>query len=308
MLSAPDEAQVRIATRVPYRPSSYKRALLDVAPGGVLRVNSVGGDFLLPKAADEPLLLVAGGIGITPFVAQLSSAAADRDVVLVYAAPASADLAFLDEVAAFPGVVVTADEPAELPAGWRWVRGAAVTEQVLAAAAPDLAGAGCTCPVRRRWSPRYAGRPAGWAPVPCVPTPSPGTDSDPARPCGCELPHSCATQGPADAVALSDTETLPELPAGALNERDTDGFTNPTEPTTATVETHSRTCTCVDRRRPGRRGRDRRSPAGLDRRRAGRRRRHRSARADLDRATPVPHAAAVRAADDDTRCPASSCP
>jgi ferredoxin-NADP reductase len=138
VLSTPDEPQVRIATRVPEVRSSYKDALLDLAPGSALRVGSVGGDFLLPKDATEPLLLVAGGIGITPFVAQLS-AAAGRDVTVVYAAPSAGDLAYLGAAAAvFPGVAVTPDEPAELPEGWRWVRGTAVSGPVLAEAVPDI--------------------------------------------------------------------------------------------------------------------------------------------------------------------------
>ena len=70
--------------------SSYKKALAQVSAGDALAVTGVWGDFLLPKKPGSPVLMVAAGIGITPFVSQLRHArlaGEDRDIVLVYVAP-----------------------------------------------------------------------------------------------------------------------------------------------------------------------------------------------------------------------------
>ena len=54
--------------------SSYKRALAEVTAGSDLAVTGVWGDFVLPKRTGAPVLMVAAGIGITPFVSQLRHA------------------------------------------------------------------------------------------------------------------------------------------------------------------------------------------------------------------------------------------
>ena len=77
------------------------------------------GDFLLPRA-ETPVLMVAAGIGVTPFVSQLRQlqlTGQQRDVVLVYVASSSSELAFRDELAATGArvVVFTRDEPTDLP-------------------------------------------------------------------------------------------------------------------------------------------------------------------------------------------------
>lgn len=55
--------------------SSWKRALSQAVPGDRLRVTQIGGDFFPPHALVGPMLFVAQGVGITPFVAYLSDAA-----------------------------------------------------------------------------------------------------------------------------------------------------------------------------------------------------------------------------------------
>ena len=54
--------------------SSYKKALAEVQPGDALAITGVWGDFLLPKRDAAPILMVAAGIGVTPFVSQLRHA------------------------------------------------------------------------------------------------------------------------------------------------------------------------------------------------------------------------------------------
>ena len=80
--------------------SSAKRSLLALAPGDELTATTVGGDFVLPRDPATPVLLIAAGIGITPYLAQLAAAApaGDRDVVLLYLAKNAAELAYAEEL------------------------------------------------------------------------------------------------------------------------------------------------------------------------------------------------------------------
>lgn len=141
--SASGEDELAIALRVPQPCSTYKRALLDLEPGSVLTATAVGGDFLLRRT---PAVLIAGGIGVTPFLSQLRSAGraggATPDVVLVYGVADASAIPYADEIAAtgVAVVIVSPDVPDDLPPGWRHVAAALVTAEVVAAVVPDLAG------------------------------------------------------------------------------------------------------------------------------------------------------------------------
>ncbi|WP_345803223.1 flavodoxin reductase [Microbacterium sp. AZCO] len=124
--------------------SSYKKALAEVQPGGALAVTGVWGDFVLPKRSSAPVLMVAAGIGITPFASQLRHqrlAGDDRDVVLVYVASEASELAFRAELEAsgVPVVVFTRDRPADLPRHWMWAQGVRLDAEGLLRVVPDIA-------------------------------------------------------------------------------------------------------------------------------------------------------------------------
>ncbi|MBS1699621.1 MAG: flavodoxin reductase [Actinobacteria bacterium] len=137
--SAPAELPVvRIAYREADPGSSYKRALGVVQPDDVLTATGVWGDFVLPSR-DVPVLLVAAGIGVTPFVSQLGSAR-HRDAVLVLVASSAQECAYLDELAGSGAriVVVTPDRPERLPDGAEWAGGGRLDATLLSALVPDL--------------------------------------------------------------------------------------------------------------------------------------------------------------------------
>lgn len=142
--SAPEDLpEVRIAFKDGSQ-SSYKKALAAVEPGGTLAVTGVWGDFLLPARPTAPVLMVAAGIGVTPFVSQLRHLAATgqrRDAVLAYVVSGSDELAFRDDIVAsgIPVVVFSPDEPVDLPAGWVWAGPDRVDAEGLLRAVPDLA-------------------------------------------------------------------------------------------------------------------------------------------------------------------------
>lgn len=141
IVSAPSELpRLRIAYRVSpaERGSSFKRALGAAPVGTKLRSTGVWGDFTLP--ARGPLLLVAAGIGITPFVSQvreLSARGMNRDIVLVYVASAAAELAYHADFADHRVIIVTPDDPSPL-ANETWAGGERLTAASLARLVPDL--------------------------------------------------------------------------------------------------------------------------------------------------------------------------
>jgi ferredoxin-NADP reductase len=141
--SAPSDDRITFALTLPSKASSFKQALLELEPGAVVTGTGVGGDFALPKDASEPLLLVAGGIGITPFASQLAHATErgdKRDVVVVYATSAAGELPYRELLERSGArVVLYGPEPTALPAGWVYGGEGRVTGERLAAAVPDAA-------------------------------------------------------------------------------------------------------------------------------------------------------------------------
>jgi glycine betaine catabolism B len=140
--TAPESGEVRFGVRLPDKPSSFKTALMELEPGTTVSATSVGGDFLLPADPERKLLLLAGGIGVTPFVGQLQQAAAEsprRDIVLVSAIASGAELAYGPELAAtgFPVIVVAPDRPATLPPGVIWVEGDGLSAGIAHEHVPD---------------------------------------------------------------------------------------------------------------------------------------------------------------------------
>lgn len=135
------DGEVAFAYRVPPAPSSLKRALGDLVPGAVVEVTAVGGDLLLPRSPGVPVLLVAAGVGVTPFVGMAEQAARERrDTVLVLVQATGDAPPYAGRIAATGvRVVVIGPEPAAaLPAGWEHVAGV-LTADVLATAVPDAA-------------------------------------------------------------------------------------------------------------------------------------------------------------------------
>ena len=139
-VSSPPDASdtMTFALRVPEPASSFKRALLDLPVGSAVQSTGVIGDFLLPRRLSTPVALVAGGIGVTPFLSQLR-AAVGRDAVLVYGVPSGDDVPFVDELAHVRVVLVAPSRPAALPESWTWVEGSGVSADVVRGAVPDLA-------------------------------------------------------------------------------------------------------------------------------------------------------------------------
>lgn len=144
IVSAPEELPVVKVAMRRGSASSYKKALAEAEPGRELSVSGIWGDFVLPRNAETPVLLVAAGIGVTPFVSQLRHlrmSGGARDVVFVYVASGAEELAFREDLerAGIPVIVFTRDEPADLPAHWMWAEGVRLDAEGLRRVVPDLA-------------------------------------------------------------------------------------------------------------------------------------------------------------------------
>ncbi|GAA3590675.1 hypothetical protein GCM10022198_13240 [Klugiella xanthotipulae] len=135
---------VTVAMSIPDRPSSAKAALRDLTPGTTLSATGVWGDYVLPRDTTVPVLLVAGGIGITPCVSQLRADAVRglrRDVVLVYSARSAREFAYANELVecGVPVIAYGPESPQPLPAGWTYGGPGRVTGDLLAETVPGLA-------------------------------------------------------------------------------------------------------------------------------------------------------------------------
>lgn len=63
--SAPSECVIYISTRI--SDSAFKQALNALVPGDTIQAHSLEGDFTWEEETIEPVVLIAGGIGVTPF-------------------------------------------------------------------------------------------------------------------------------------------------------------------------------------------------------------------------------------------------
>ena len=143
--SAPTtDGPLTVALSVPDKPSSFKRAFMALDEGAAVRATGIGGDFMLPRDPATPVVLVAGGIGITPFASQLAhdhELGHDRDVVVVYAVRDNDELGYADllEKSRARVVLVSPSQPADLPQNWTWAGSGRITADLLRSTVADLA-------------------------------------------------------------------------------------------------------------------------------------------------------------------------
>ena len=99
LVSAPFESELVVATRM-REGSAFKRALQTLPEGAGVKLEGPSGELTLDSAG-RPAVLIAGGIGITPFVSILRQATRDessRRLSLIYSNRRPEDAAFLEEL------------------------------------------------------------------------------------------------------------------------------------------------------------------------------------------------------------------
>src|SRR3989344_4470797 len=97
--SSPTEDLVLLASKFYEKPSTFKQALLKMEVGQEIIVSDLAGEFTLPNKLDIKLCFIAGGIGITPFRAQIKFVTDNREVrdaILLFSNKAKEDIVFED--------------------------------------------------------------------------------------------------------------------------------------------------------------------------------------------------------------------
>ena len=88
-----------IATRV--RGSGFKQTLLEMPLGAALEVSEPWGDFVLPHTGRADIVMLAGGIGVTPFRAMAEDAVArslPHDISLIHSNRTPEETPFLKDL------------------------------------------------------------------------------------------------------------------------------------------------------------------------------------------------------------------
>ena len=142
--SAPHEPELLIATRM--RDTAFKRVLGKAPPGTPVEIDGPGGAMVLHEDASRPAVFLAGGIGITPFLAMARDAAHRRlphRIHLFYGNRRPEDAAFLDELSHIENpnwrLVAAMSEAEKSARPWSGERGF-IDRAMLARHLPDLHG------------------------------------------------------------------------------------------------------------------------------------------------------------------------
>jgi ferredoxin-NADP reductase/Na+-transporting NADH:ubiquinone oxidoreductase subunit NqrB len=118
--SAPGEKTVHIGVRMPKNMSTYKTAWANFTAGDTVYAGQVAGSFVLPHDASEKLLLIAGGVGVTPYrsmIKHLIDTNDKRDIVLLYSAKSEEEFMFrqvFDEAQSVGAQVIYVADPSPL--------------------------------------------------------------------------------------------------------------------------------------------------------------------------------------------------
>lgn len=145
MTSAPGDDELRLGIKF-YEPSStFKQTLRELPDNFVITATGTSGGFTLPKDTKMPLLYIAGGIGITPFISHLKTLMKQdqaRDIVLVYSVSSVDELAYKDALIAsgIKVIVVTQSDAAITPPkGWTHANARTMTKELFATYVKDAA-------------------------------------------------------------------------------------------------------------------------------------------------------------------------
>ncbi|MBA3868176.1 MAG: RnfABCDGE type electron transport complex subunit D [Anaerolineae bacterium] len=87
LASSPNEDNLRLGVKFYNQSSSYKRSMLAMEKDSEIVAGQLAGDFVLPRGINQKCVLIAGGIGVTPFrsmIQHLLDINQRRDLVIFY--------------------------------------------------------------------------------------------------------------------------------------------------------------------------------------------------------------------------------
>lgn len=117
--SSPTEPDLMVTTKFANPGSTFKQALRSLKDGTKIEIRGPHGEFTLPEDPQQPLVLLGGGIGITPFRAMVKFATdkgLPTPLTLIYANKIPADIVYHQEFDAWQAhnpnfkVVFTVDQ------------------------------------------------------------------------------------------------------------------------------------------------------------------------------------------------------
>jgi ferredoxin-NADP reductase len=142
--SAPHEGNLMVATRL--RATAFKRTLNSLPLGTELLLQGPYGWMTLPRNSTRPAVLLAGGIGITPFRSLIWNAAqslSPRRILLFYSVRIPEEAAFLEELQEMERynvrykLICTVTQPEKAKTPWQGETGR-ISIQMLSKWIPDL--------------------------------------------------------------------------------------------------------------------------------------------------------------------------
>ena len=142
--SAPYERNLMVAMR--QRATAFKRTLNSLPVGAELLLQGPYGWMTLPKNGARPAVLLAGGIGVTPFRSLIWNATqseSPRRIVLFYSVRVPEEAAFLEELQEMERYngrykfICTVTQPEKMRKPWRGETGR-ISIQMLSKWIPDL--------------------------------------------------------------------------------------------------------------------------------------------------------------------------
>lgn len=142
--SSPTEKDIRMGVKFYPSSSSYKKTLGSMNLGETIVASQRAGDFTLPKNKKQKLVLIAGGIGITPFRSMMKYMVDKQDmrpVTLIYSNKTLSDIAYtniIDQAVSLGmKAVYTLTDTDKLPPVWNGQKGF-INEDMIRTEVPDF--------------------------------------------------------------------------------------------------------------------------------------------------------------------------
>jgi ferredoxin-NADP reductase len=143
--SSPTETNIRMGVKFYDKPSSFKTKLLSMKAGDTLTASQLAGDFVLPEDTSKKLVLVAGGIGVTPFRSMLKyliDKNEKRSVAVLYSCQTVDEIAYRDILAQAEkklgaNIIVTLTKKDKCPPNWKGCVGY-ISAEMVAERIPDF--------------------------------------------------------------------------------------------------------------------------------------------------------------------------
>ncbi len=142
--SSPTEEDLAITVKFYVPSSSYKKELTSLTENKKVVAASLAGDFTIENDLNEPLVFIAGGVGIAPFrsiIKYILDKNLRVNIILIFANRTKEDIIFSDifEKARPNGVntVYVLTDKEKLPLGWQGLSGH-LTEDSIRSTVPDF--------------------------------------------------------------------------------------------------------------------------------------------------------------------------